>query len=233
MSNDEIHKAQGARLKKARELAGYRSAREAALSNKWAESTYRTHETGSRTIGQDDAEKYARKFRGMGVNVTAQSILFGEAVTIGNHYPEALTYSAPTQVNAMVKDDAPAIEGERVGDLSSIPAAVSAWFTANTKRLHGAELWIIRTTALSSLRMMPGDYVIVDPNLGHLPPAACVLATQDGRPIFRAYQPPYLFASSRDGSLIPPVLVDNLHVKINGVLVAFLPPPLTNYNLPT
>jgi SOS-response transcriptional repressor LexA len=69
-------KAQGRRLKAAREAAGYRSARDAALSNEWPESSYRAHESGMRTIGQDDAERYARRFRSAGAPVTAQSILF-------------------------------------------------------------------------------------------------------------------------------------------------------------
>lgn len=74
-----LRKEQGARLKAARIAAGYRSAAEAAASNDWAESTYRAHEAGTRTMGQDDAERYARRFRGLGVRITAQEILFGVA----------------------------------------------------------------------------------------------------------------------------------------------------------
>lgn len=73
-----LGKAQGRRLAAAREAAGFRSARDAALSNGWPESTYRAHETGTRTIGQDDADRYATRYRAEGVNVTAQAILFGE-----------------------------------------------------------------------------------------------------------------------------------------------------------
>ena len=76
--NDEkrIRQEQGARLRQAREAAGYGSARDAAISNNWAESSYRAHESGGRTIGQDDAEKYARKFRLKGARITAAEILF-------------------------------------------------------------------------------------------------------------------------------------------------------------
>jgi SOS-response transcriptional repressor LexA len=70
-------KKQGERLRAVRIAAGYRSAREAALQNGWPESTYRAHESGSRTIGLDDAERYARRFAARGVQITAQSILFG------------------------------------------------------------------------------------------------------------------------------------------------------------
>jgi hypothetical protein len=80
MTKEEIirRKEQGARLRKVREAAGYRSARSAALDNKWAESTYRAHEGGTRTIGQDDAEAYAKRFRYKGANITAALILFGD-----------------------------------------------------------------------------------------------------------------------------------------------------------
>lgn len=70
-------RAQGDRLKRFRKAAGFRSAREAALENEWRESSYRAHEGGTRTIGQDDAERYARRFAAAGVPVSAQDILFG------------------------------------------------------------------------------------------------------------------------------------------------------------
>jgi phage repressor protein C with HTH and peptisase S24 domain len=79
MTREEaLKKRQGGRLRQARAGAGYRSAREAALANEWPESTYRAHEGGTRTIGQDDAERYAKRYRAEGVHVTAQSILFDD-----------------------------------------------------------------------------------------------------------------------------------------------------------
>lgn len=69
--------AQGRRLKAARQAAGFRSARAAAHEFEWPESTYRAHEAGTRTIGQDDADRYARAFRARGAVVSGQSILFG------------------------------------------------------------------------------------------------------------------------------------------------------------
>jgi SOS-response transcriptional repressor LexA len=71
--------AQGQRLAAFREQAGYDSARAAAIDNGWAESSYRAHENGTRTIGQDDAEKYATKFRQRSLikGITAKAILFG------------------------------------------------------------------------------------------------------------------------------------------------------------
>ena len=75
--DDHLRREQGRRLAMARQLAGFRSARAAALENGWPESSYRAHEAGTRTIGQDDAERYARRFRMGGVQVMAQDILFG------------------------------------------------------------------------------------------------------------------------------------------------------------
>ncbi|MGY3607634.1 MULTISPECIES: S24 family peptidase [unclassified Bradyrhizobium] len=74
---EKLRQEQGARLKAARRAAGYRSAAAAASENGWPESTYRAHEGGSRTIGQDDAERYAARFRALGASVTGQQILYG------------------------------------------------------------------------------------------------------------------------------------------------------------
>lgn len=73
-----LKRAQGDRLKAARVAAGYRSARAAALDNGWAESSYRAHEGGTRTIGVDDAEQYATRYRTKGVAASGKSILFGD-----------------------------------------------------------------------------------------------------------------------------------------------------------
>lgn len=74
---EKLRKEQGRRLAAARRESGYRSARDAALSNNWPESTYRAHESGMRTIGQDDAERYARRYRAAGAKISAAAILFG------------------------------------------------------------------------------------------------------------------------------------------------------------
>jgi hypothetical protein len=89
-------KLQGERLRLAREAAGFKSARSAALENNWPESSYRAHESGTRTIGQDDADRYAKRFRQLGVHVTGQHILYGDAAP-----PDAITLpTAPIQAPA-------------------------------------------------------------------------------------------------------------------------------------
>lgn len=50
------------RLIAAREFAGIGSARAAALKFGWPESSYRSHENGTRGIGRDDAGRYAEAF---------------------------------------------------------------------------------------------------------------------------------------------------------------------------
>ena len=63
----------------ARKAAGFNSARHAALECDWAESSYRAHERGSRTIGQDDARRYIHRFTAAGAQgYTAQWVLFGD-----------------------------------------------------------------------------------------------------------------------------------------------------------
>jgi phage repressor protein C with HTH and peptisase S24 domain len=80
MDKDERRRMdQGARLAAARAKAGYRSARAAAIDLGWPESSYRAHENGTRTIGQDDADRYAAAFRAKGVDVTGQTILYAGA----------------------------------------------------------------------------------------------------------------------------------------------------------
>lgn len=78
MTEEEIRKAQGARLERARIAAGYTSRHGAAIDNRWKPSTYSAHERGERTIGVDDAEEYAKKFKRRGSNWTAREILFGK-----------------------------------------------------------------------------------------------------------------------------------------------------------
>ena len=78
MSDELIKKQQGARLASARKDAGFSSARSAAEQFGWPYSSYGAHERGTRTIGQDDAIRYAKAFKVRGANVSAKSILFGD-----------------------------------------------------------------------------------------------------------------------------------------------------------
>lgn len=77
-----LQQRQGSRLREARDAAGYGSARAAAIGQGWPETTYRAHEGGWRTIGQDDAEKYTRAFRALGSKITAEMVLFPDGKPI-------------------------------------------------------------------------------------------------------------------------------------------------------
>lgn len=79
MDTKKLRMAQGRRLAAVRKAAGFKSARTAALECGWAESSYRAHENGSRTISQIDAMRYISRFRTAGVKgFTAQWLLFGD-----------------------------------------------------------------------------------------------------------------------------------------------------------
>lgn len=79
MDIKKLRRDQGRRLTAVRKAAGYRSSREAALDNHWAESTYRSHENGSRGLRQLEAIKYVHKFKSRGAGgYTAQWVLFGD-----------------------------------------------------------------------------------------------------------------------------------------------------------
>lgn len=97
MDEDAIKRAQGARLAAARAAAGYRSKNSAATENRWTVSTYSAHERGTRKMGEDDAERYAKRFRQLGVAITGQTILYGSD---SNERVEALMSLLPLGIDA-------------------------------------------------------------------------------------------------------------------------------------
>jgi phage repressor protein C with HTH and peptisase S24 domain len=97
------------RLVRARLKAKFESARAAALSHGWPESTYRAHETGLRNFSLQDAEKYGRAF---GTN--GRWIFYGE----GEMEDKASTYQyAPVQnvlPNAGIRRNSDRLSGRRI-----------------------------------------------------------------------------------------------------------------------
>lgn len=53
----------GERLKVAREAAGFKSARAAAIRHHWKPSTYAAHENGQNQFGPDEAKVYGKAFK--------------------------------------------------------------------------------------------------------------------------------------------------------------------------
>ena len=90
MTDERDRKLQGARLVQARLDAGYRTRHAAAVDNDWPPATYSSHERGTRTMGKDDAEKYAKRFRQLGAKTSAEHILFGTSISVLPS-PEAIT----------------------------------------------------------------------------------------------------------------------------------------------
>lgn len=79
--DDKIRLAQGSRLRTVRLAAGFPSARSAALAAGWPESTYRAHESGTRTISPRDAARYVTWFRHAGAKdgkFTGRWVIYGD-----------------------------------------------------------------------------------------------------------------------------------------------------------
>lgn len=74
---DEIIQSRAQRLRAYREAAGFRFAAQAARQYRWVESTLRSHENGTRPIGDDDAEEYASKLSRPGRKITGRDIMYG------------------------------------------------------------------------------------------------------------------------------------------------------------
>lgn len=105
---DQIKKQQGARLRVARKSAGFESARAAAEKFGWAPSSYSAHERGFRTIGQDDATRYAKAFSSYGAQVTAKFILFGSET---EQFEESFPKKDENEASIFLKSLLEAVEG--------------------------------------------------------------------------------------------------------------------------
>lgn len=73
----ELEQARAERLRNYRVAAGFKSVAAAAARYGWTASTLRSHENGNRTIGPDDAERYAAKFSRPGRRISGQDIMYG------------------------------------------------------------------------------------------------------------------------------------------------------------
>lgn len=174
MKNDEIRKAQGGRLAFARRVAGYRSAREAALANNWVEGTYRTHESGSRTIGLDDAERYAKRFRASGVPISAKHILFGEdADEFGRLDPPKMEGRSVIPIMGLIGGGAkvePALEQVPLDGLEQVElpfivedGAIGLKVTGDSMRpiYEAGDVIVVRTESSRSIQSLVGDEAAV------------------------------------------------------------------------
>jgi phage repressor protein C with HTH and peptisase S24 domain len=75
----DVIKARAERLKAYRLAAGFKHASDAATRYHWKQAGYRHHENGTRSIGDDDADRYAAAFSRPGRKITGKDIMYGPA----------------------------------------------------------------------------------------------------------------------------------------------------------
>lgn len=190
-------KKQGERLRAVRIAAGYRSARDAALQNGWPESTYRAHESGTRTIGLDDAERYARRFAWRGVKVTAQTILFG-ASDQGFAEPQR-DYDSGTPVPPEPPQANAAEPSHDASQLS--PADVPPGALAD---LGGGNFFALRVLGDSMDRISPHNSIIIVNRSEHrLVSGGAYVISLRGKQIFRYWKDKQLVPFSTNPSHQP------------------------------
>lgn len=171
------------RLKLAREHAGYRSARQAALSMGWTYPTYASHENGLRDFPQKVAERYARAFR-----VSPEFIMFGTSPPEwAKEFGEAdlVEVEAPTRSLRLFADtDAGALRGwlcnpvgggpqfyvTDLGNLSAQTIALSV--SSNEMRAKPA--------VVGEREIWPGDTVLIDTEHRKVRPGDTVAVLVDG-----------------------------------------------------
>jgi transcriptional regulator with XRE-family HTH domain len=92
---------------------------------------------------------------------------------------------------------------------------------------QAADPWVMRSDALKFAGYLPGDILIVD--ISRMPVSGEVACAQvyqweQGKAgtIFRLYEPPYLLAASDAPEMRRPLLVDNNHVVLKGVVTESL-----------
>lgn len=98
---------QAKRLREARELAGFTSARGAALAHGWGVSTYTAHENGQNGYSAETAATYAKAFK-----TSAEWLMFGTepplAADVGidaqlRRLPKDLSDKLIAEFNATIK----------------------------------------------------------------------------------------------------------------------------------
>jgi SOS-response transcriptional repressor LexA len=176
--------AQGRRLEAARKSAGFRSRRSAALECGWPTSTYSAHERGERTIGQDDAERYARRFRAEGVSITAREILFGRARDPREDQSDEIIRIPRLSL----------VAASKLADVGDVPEAADAPSIAVTDLPQG-DWFALRVEGDSMDRIAPdGSIILVDRRDRRLIPEKFYVFARRGEATFKQYY---------DGLLLP------------------------------
>ena len=95
-----------------------------------------------------------------------------------------------------------------------------------TGQANGLDPWIMRSRALEGEGYMPGDILLVDLNAsardGDVVCAQVYDRAGRAETVMRVFEAPYLVSATTDRQMRKPLLVDNEHVVIRGVVNASL-----------
>lgn len=107
------------------------------------------------------------------------------------------------------------------------------WVRTLTSERNDLEAWAMKSEALMEAGYLPGDILIVDVAASAEDGDAVCAKLHDraGRPemAFRIFEFPYLVAASKSPALRRPILIDNDHATIHGVVVASFRPRLARH----
>lgn len=173
---DEVIQARAQRLRAYREAAGFRFASQAARHYRWKESTYRSHDNGTRSIGDDDADRYAEKFSRPGRKITGKDIMYGPAET-----PADPAESGITQVRVMglvgaggdVEPEYEQVPEEGLYQVElqmAVPEDIIAFQVKGDSMLpinHDGDVILVRRETQRSLESFYGREAIVRTSEGH------------------------------------------------------------------
>jgi hypothetical protein len=166
----------GQLLRLARSIAGFTSAKSAALKYGWSEPTMRAHESGTRRIGYKEAEKYASAF---GITVeafraddqarteieTLRSNAYGRGVVLSGR-ESAATVGARLKLARKVRGFARAFDfGMKYGFVLSTLGSHEAGINTISERMAEAyaealgisSTWLLRGTLPSKLGLKADD----------------------------------------------------------------------------
>jgi len=173
------------RLQLAREHAGFKSARQAALAMGWVYPTYASHENGLRDIPQKVAEKYARAFR-----VSPEYIMFGinpPDWAKEETKPDMIEVAAPTRPLPFFEDTdaAPLRDWLKKGH-----APRPQFFISDPGNISAKTIAVKITTdemrakppTVGEREILPGDTAIIDAERKNVRPGDVVAVLIDGDP---------------------------------------------------
>lgn len=193
------------RLRFAREKAGFGSATAFAEAHGFTESTYRSHENGTRNFRDDDAQRYAQA---LGVDW----LWLKHGDDLGAHIQQSA--KAPQPATGLSEDEE--VFRMSPSDAGQHKPVVSALFPDR----KNADIWQVNTSALSDAGLLPGDLMIVDLNKQAEDGDAVIAQIYDwkagkAQTVLRIFRMPYLIGDR----LTKPEQVDNDRVTIKGVVI--------------